>query len=259
MLNLLEMLAARSELRPSALSLLLDHADPVVAGRVAIYSRSDVNNWPQELKAKWERAIIRCPAGNDSTGYWLSVIFTGHPDLLAEWIGEWITRQGQNARDYEPIPRELEPLIVALPIEARRQLLDQTAAVNAFLVDSLVVDLTGDDEEMVAHVFSNPALADLQRDALTGKPNASWLQRAKIAARQGWSAEDIASAAVGSMWSGWGPESEHWSVWVADFEVVRTIDDSDARAIGEAGVRIYSDRRDRALQRERREAIFGER
>ena len=96
-------------------------------------------------------------------------------------------------------------------------------------------------------------------ELLTGKPNASWLQRAKIAARQGWSAEDIASAAVGSMWSGWGPESEHWSVWVADFEVVRTIDDSDARAIGEAGVRIYSDRRDRALQRERREAIFGER
>ena len=121
------------------------------------------------------------------------------------------------------------------------------------------MDLIGNDEDMVDHVFTNPALADLQRDALTGRPNANWLRRAKIAARQGWSPERIASAAVGSLWTAWGPESDLWAGWIADFESLGMMDDSDAKAISEAGVRMYSGRRDEALRHERREAVLGER
>ena len=57
------------------------------------------------------------------------------------------------------------------------------------------------------------------------------------------------------VWS--GPESEVFAGFVRDFEALPA-EDGVSASIRDAGIALYSERRDRALADEEREAIFGE-
>ena len=251
----LESLVIREQLDPGALPALLEHPDLQVARAVAVELRLQIRSMSADIRAKWEDAIIRCPADEA----WYPEIMSSRPKMLARWVRAWLARQRQPPHNYEPIPEALLALVGELPWRIRRYLLTRVTGLKSIVGDDLVAVLVGEDERLVEFLFATPGLSDYQSEALRGRPGPTWLRRAKVAVRHGWPPDEIVRACLGSHWMISGPESEHWDRWLKEFKELGKNADSDAQALSLAGVGLFSAVRDRAAQREHHAAVYGER
>ena len=115
----------------------------------------------------------------------------------------------------------------------------------------------GDDLDIAEQIFDRPNLGKFQRYTLSGPVNGEWLKRAYLAVERGWSAERVVDLArlTERGWGGFGSES--LGGLVRDFEALPAHDEIST-SIRDAGIAFYSERRDRAMADEEREAIYGE-
>ena len=81
--------------------------------------------------------------------------------------------------------------------------------------------------------------------------------QALLALDRGWRPESIVGASMSSknVWS--GEESHHWQKTVDAFSKLDRRDDERRGEIVDAGVKFFSELRDRAAEGEREERVFG--
>jgi hypothetical protein len=113
---------------------------------------------------------------------------------------------------------------------------------------------------MLEAVFDRLELRGHAISALKGALDDSLVERARVALRAGMTPEQVVSAAVdghGDVFTYWGHDSERLVPIVEDFRRLASGPSAEHRLLGEAGVRLYTERLDRARQRERHERVYG--
>lgn len=209
---------------------------------------------PPELDTAWREEVPRTPAG-----WWLEEALLQDPDLLVAWTKGWAERTEDPDEEFESFPDRLLPALEDLPLEARRELLREVMPRRSILTDEVVARLVSDDLETVEILFSEGHSRFLHA-ALAGEIDESWIRRATIAHRAGWSPARIVAAQItGVGVIGFsGPESNFWETKAQRFrDLLATGPSGLERELWEASLRLCEADRDRARERERREDIYG--
>ncbi len=247
----------RNELDHPTLELLLAAPDEEVAWRVAIAlwgwrHREAIDGLPEELLQRSRDLVVKHPA--DDQLY--HSLFEQHPDVLVDSIRAWWERLRTGSLEFWPI--EVEDLIAGLSIETR---LDLIADIPADLLSDhrLVTQLVSHDLEVAKALFDREDLEHLHGAALSGDPDAAWMESALLALDKGWSPERVAfETSMDVAFS--GEASANWQNRVDAFESLRVSgpnQEPDRERIVAAGIALYEQKRDEDLQRERRERVFG--
>ena len=92
---------------------------------------------------------------------------------------------------------------------------------------------------------------------LVGRPTGTWSEKAKLALSAGFSAEEVAGAASGSEGDWVGLESDMWGTRIEQFSDLLSCDDEGVRRLAGYGIQHGRRQRQRALEEERHEAIYG--
>ena len=246
----------RNELDHPTLEFLLTAPDEEVAWRVAIAlwgrrHRNALDGLPEELRQRSRNLVVNHPA--DDQLY--QPLFRQHPDVLVDWIrARW---ERLRAGSPELLPR-YDDLIAGLPIETR---LDLIADIPADLPSDhrLVTQLVSHDLEVAKALFDREDLEHLHGAALSGDPDAAWMESALLALDKGWSPERVAfETSMDVAFS--GEASAYWQKKVDAFESLRVGgpgQEPERERIVAAGIALYEQKRDADLQRERRERVFG--
>ena len=247
----------RNELDHPTLDLLLAAPDEEVAWRVAIAlwgrrHRNALDGLPEELRQRSRNLVVKHQA--DDQLY--QPLFRQHPDVLVDLIRAWWERLRTGSLEFWPI--EVEDLIAGLPIETR---LDLIADIPADLPSDhrLVTQLVSHDLQAAKALFDREDLEHLHGAALSGDPDAAWMESALLALDKGWSPERVAfETSMDVAFS--GEASAYWQKKVDAFESLRVSgpnQEPDRERIVAAGIALYEQKRDADLQRERRERVFG--
>jgi hypothetical protein len=152
----------------------------------------------------------------------------------------------------------IEAAIDALDIESRSQLLGQLPA--AYEMAEFIDRLVGESLDLYLELLNNKQLESLHLVPLAGHPEGSWIEKAKLALDAGYSNEEVALSVYGPVgvtveWI--GSESRMWSSWVERFDKLCSYEDEGIRKVGKAGKAYASRNWEQALERERKEAIYG--
>lgn len=83
-----------------------------------------------------------------------------------------------------------------------------------------------------------------------------WIEKAKAALDAGYSPEDVADAVLYTM-SYSGKKSDMWNRWKSRYEKLCSSSDKRIQKVGEIGKANSESNMKRALEDERREAVFG--
>ena len=79
----------------------------------------------------------------------------------------------------------------------------------------------------------------------------------KLALSKGYTHQDIVFATYGRSQFWHGPDSEYHAGWENSFAKLIENDDEDIRKIGELGKKMAGESRARALEKEKKQAIYG--
>ena len=129
--------------------------------------------------------------------------------------------------------------------------------VNRHPSNLIVQRLVGDDLELYQDILKDDQLKSLHLSPLAGVPENLWLDKAKLALASGFDPQDVANATYSQSMSWSGEESRMWSQWVEHFDRLLSHEDEKIHKVGELGKSRAEASRDRALSREREEAIHG--
>ncbi|MFH1486564.1 MAG: hypothetical protein ABIH46_10875, partial [Chloroflexota bacterium] len=210
-----------------------------------------------ELREDWELAVVRASADD----HWISTFLSRNANLLERWVRAYADRVASEKWKWEAISDEVFPATRGLPLKTRLELLGYVAEHGAGRVaPELVAALAGDDEPSVRFVFSNPSLEKYAKALLLGEPDETWLNRAVLAMDAGMQPTVIAwSSMFGGITAFWGNESDQYDARLKAFQSLKGVRaDPNVDAIIDAGLRVFSRERDRALGEKRRGAIYGE-
>jgi hypothetical protein len=205
---------------------------------------------PEVLREDFRRAAVE-HLEHDHT---LGLVFKADPSLAFEWLR---IRIGKSPANYW---RDDEPFAAAVSVldrDQRRQLL-QHVTVDTWPRE-IVRYVVDRDPELFSVLLSSPDLARLHLEPLGGEPDAEWIPLALMALDAGYEAEEVAGAVRGSMWQWDGKESDMWAGWVDRFRPLESHPHPGIRRIGTAGREHAESELDRALRREREEAVHGRR
>jgi hypothetical protein len=173
---------------------------------------------------------------------------------LAFEILKAMTAQGEYSMcmwDLDP----LMPLLNALHSDERLALLDACAQLRMTELPRILV---GDDTVLYRRFLGRPEMRRHHLTPLIGSPTApGWIDKALVALEFGYTPMDVALAARGCHWGGWGPMSRMWQRWINEFAPLLGHSDSRVQAIGKAGTEWSTAARDEAVRREKYEAVHG--
>jgi hypothetical protein len=106
-------------------------------------------------------------------------------------------------------------------------------------------------------------LSPLNRSATTAweRDNPSdfddqWIAMAKLALDNGYSPEQIANAVRGGSWR--GNESDMWNEWIRKFEYLYICEDERIHQVANIGKSQAEVQKNRAVLREKHEAVYGD-
>ena len=189
---------------------------------------------------------------------WYSEILERDPDLFAEWLCAWYARLEGDSAAHWSLPHTLVEKIGGLPLRVRRDLIEAIPAdTPSYPLQDVVTELVGADLNTAEALLDRSDLKDIHSVCLRRGPSETWMERALLALDHGWEPKSIVGATMfsESTWS--GEESQHWQEAVDVFSKLDRRDDERRGEIIDAGVKVFSDLRDRAAEREREERVFG--
>ena len=252
----------RGEVPPATLHKMLCSEDARVAVAAAIgcwcgHSRATEDD--RRLPDGWREAILRAPAEETRLSqheeYWLSEILSKNNRLAEVWLLSKFGRAGQNTGSWEV--EEIAVKIVS-GLDSRQRARVLAALRSDCHAEELVKHLVADDVDLYRDLLKNESLARLHLSPLTGRPEGeTWRVKALVALAMGFAIEDIVQAALGRSHSWSGRESDMWVEWRLAFEALLGDAHHDIASIGRRGVEIIRKDEQRALERERYEAIHG--
>jgi hypothetical protein len=156
---------------------------------------------------------------------------------------------------YLNIGYAVEGAVTALDREQRLAVLREVPPGYGYW--DLVSHIVGDDLAMYGEVLREEQLGDIHLWPLAGHPVGIWPEKAKLALKAGYSPQEVARAAHGHS-RGWeGSESAYWGRWVDEFAALLSHDNGGIRRAAELGRERAERYRQKALKRERLEAVYG--
>ena len=250
-------LIIRNELDEVTLELLLTAPEQELAWRVALAlwgwrHREALDGLRDDLRQLSRDLIVNHPAEDQL----YQSVFEQEPEVLVDSIRAWWERLRTGSLEF--LPMHVEDLVAGLSIETR---LDLIADIPADLLSDhrLVTQLVSHDLEVAKALFDREDLEHLHGAALSGDPDAAWMESALLALDKGWSPERVAfETSMDVAFS--GEASAYWQKKVDAFESLRVSgpnQEPDRERIVAAGIALYEQKRDADLQRERRERVFG--
>jgi hypothetical protein len=242
------------------LRILEDGADEVAgAAAVGDWQANPPGQVREPLRDAWRSAIVRCPTGDNGIGE----ILKTDPEVARLWL---VAHIDSIARINIDSDQTIAEALNALDVAGRRSLL---GSLPDDLFDGRIIATLIDGDLDLYRWFleiSRPAyqhLAPLSGASMTSdfettpKLDNTWAQKAILALDHGYSAEDVAQAAVGRSFSWCGNASEMWNAWVVQFQSMLTHPDHRVRLVAEIGRAGAARNRDDALRRERSAAVYG--
>ncbi len=258
--HLLGGLCVRCEIPEDTLRRLLQHSGPVVRFEVALgmFRSKNPPTISEPVKALWRTAVVNglfemLIEGHPERIYDLSKIVyfdpSMAPEVLEDFLSSGPTFHGIN------LQHSLSNLVQHLTREQRRDLLPKCSVLSHSALPDLLV---GSDIELFKDMLAMKELQHFHLGSLQGDPtDPEWIRRAKLALEADYSHEALASETRGGGYSWSGNLSDMYQQWVDRFEKLKVTGDPDLVRIAGAGLGWAIPARDRQLQAERKEAIFG--
>jgi len=254
----IEMLSLRGEIPEGRVLRLLKHNNPEVAIAVAKgeWMLNPIKNVRKSLEKQWELVIINYLQED----YLLGEIFAKRPGVASSWLSARIqeaTTNKDRIAGYR-LERAFGMAANSLRFEERQSLLK---TMSPFSYDYLIVTpLIGDSIELYQELLANKNMKHLHLNPLYGKPTEAWVLRVIAAIVSGYSAKEIAHATRWgelkiTLWS--GKESGMWDEWMKNFEPYLLHPEERIREVARICIENAKYSRDRALQEESKEEIFG--
>lgn len=236
--------------------LLLNHNDPQIVNAAA-YGEWGSN--PQgivrlELYKDWRDAVVE----KGLSGYWLSEVFAKDSEIAYAWLLTNINKISwiDYSEDVQTVSTAIRGLNTANKLELLRIMKPDIHLAN------LVRIIVGDDIDLYRALLNNKALSTLHLEPLFGNPdNEIWITKAKEALTNGYPPEEIALASIYGTYShaiSWtGHESNMWQEWNNRFSSLQKDCDTRIQKIGDEGIKFSKARRQKALEEEKFEEIYG--
>ena len=250
---LVETLCIRNKVPEHLVRQLLRHESAAIASAAAQgeWHADPERSVRDSIRGEWRDVVVK----RVSDDFWLGRVLKDDTFLAYEWLQARVAEQAPELFRYK---NAVEAAVTALDIEARRRILHQVP--ETYGVEELVTYLIGENLALYRELLNDERLKRLHLVPLQGHPEGVWVEKAKLALDAGYSDEEVAGAVhsyamlVGLL-SGQG--SAMWAEWVERFDRLCSHEDEQIRKVGEAGKARAEAFRDRALEQERNEAIYG--
>lgn len=253
-LDLVDEICLTGALPEAALIRLLQHDD------VAVRSTAAVGEWNSEpqgqvrtaLSELWQRAIRHHP---DNGSYWFAQILRSDPQLAHDWLRTQI-RTGQELwiiSDSDLVAAAID----GLDVTGRHCILRSIASAN--LESAVASRLVNDQPDLYSTLLQNSGAQTLHLAPIAGQITDQWAKLVKVALANGISKDSIAQSVLPWAVSWIGSESAMWNGWVQALERAANTDDQEVRDIVAVAYEQAVEKRDLALAKEKREAVFGTR
>jgi hypothetical protein len=256
--GLIEVWCLRGEIPEDRVLRLLKHERPEIALAAAKgeWMQNPVKQVRKSLEKQWELVIINFLHED----YLLGEIFAKRPGLASSWLAARIQEATTN-KDWIAgyrLERAFGMAANSLRFEERQSLLK---TMSPFSYDYLIVtSLIGDSIELYQELLANKNMKHLHLNPLYGKPTDIWVLRVIAAMNLGYSAKEIAhTTRWGEMKITWwsGNESGMWDEWMKNFEPYLLHPEERIREVARICIENAKYSRDRALQEELKEEVFG--
>jgi hypothetical protein len=199
------------------------------------------------VKKNWRRAVIRC--GKDE--YELVAIFKKDPEIAFDWLLARIKEGSDVLWMGESV---VNAAVEALDEKQAWQLLGGMSDTAGCW--QLTPKVIGNNLELYRAVVRDEKIKYLHLAPLNNNVDPSWVE---VALNAGYSAEQVAGAIQGHLWSWSGHESDMWNQELERLASLRSAKSAGVRQVGQILSEQAMMKRDAALEREHREAILGRR
>jgi hypothetical protein len=228
---------------------LLRHRNPHVAGAVAIgtWESRTKNPIDPDLLADWRTAML----GVTHKEHWLLEILKSDQDLCFDWIKARLADQGLEWRQRDEI-QKASAFLDSAKREALLELIPDDAA-----FDDIVRGLVSGNADLYRKLLGSSTKRKLHLAPLEGLLSPSWVELAVLALEKGYSVDEIASATYARMRGGWGPMSKHVESDVQNYAQYLEHPNSQIASITKLLHEWAEASRQRHLEWEQREAIYG--
>lgn len=254
--KLVEIICLRGQVSERVLTYLLQHEIPPVAEAAAngTWLADPEGTIPDAVQEVWRRAMIK----HVTEAHWLPKAFNADFHLAYQWL-EARAKSKQPMWFTNIYKQAIKAAGKVINTELRTRILHQVPAKHENT--EFVLLIVDNNLELYQELLSIKEFKLFHLAPLSGHPEGIWFEKAKLALRAEYSSQEIAHAVFGPVgiitfeWT--GKESEMWKKWIARFERLCTHEDKQIQKIGDAGKAYATDHLERALERERREAIYG--
>jgi hypothetical protein len=145
-----------------------------------------------------------------------------------------------------------------LSLDQRRELIDRICSLGEerrVYTGGWTQLLVGDNIDLYKHLLEQNLEIDVALGPLRGKPDDSWVVKAFIALKNGYTAQEIAEAAFhGLSFTHAGPLSNYWREWIEAFRD-RSVDSPELQKALEHGAHVAEQKVEQAKEREYREKL----
>ncbi len=240
----------RNEVSEETLGRLLRHenADINSAAALGIWQAEPYGKVPDSLYSSWREAITNITFDS----YWLGEILKGDSSFSFEWLE---VRLSDMQFGLFRVDKAVNAAIDALNIDDRRKILRILPI--EYPLGELVERLIGDHLDLYRELLNDDRLGPIHLCPLAGTPEGPWIDKARMALDAGYSPEAVAGAADSGSWNWYGEQSTIWQERIERFDSLLFHHDEAIQKVGELGSAASEGSRDRALARERQEAVRG--
>ena len=126
-----------------------------------------------------------------------------------------------------------------------------------YSADQLVKVIIDGDLELYGKMLGEKSLAKFHLIILPGEPEEQWLDKAILALDKGYSTEAVSNAIFGGIWTMAVSSPARWDEWIDKLEAVKNHQDQRVRdLVNYCYVQVQSGK-NKSLEREQKEAIYG--
>ena len=247
-----QMIAFHKTLLPESFVIrLLEHNLPEIRSAAVIHEWNATKRNPRmSLINQWE-SVVTDTEGKD---YHFKGIFKHKTDLGCVWLQNKI-KSGEYIYETDNLVKEVLGLINDVHRKTIISTLDETSDLNEEFIQSII----NKDLQLYKLLLDRKLDKDQHLSPLKGYPSVrpEWIGMVKLALSKGYTHQDIVFATYGRSQFWHGPDSEYHAGWENSFAKLIENDDEDIRKIGELGKKMAGESRARALEKEKKQAIYG--
>lgn len=248
--KVVEFYCMRGQVPEDTLVRLLRHEDSRVASAAAAgeWYMDPRGGVRESLESDWRAAMLKAPTDQ----HLIREIMRSDPTLAQDWLLRRVSEERLLSDvDLEPA---VEEALSALDPEQKLSVLRAIRPDSMY--HSLAAAIVGDDLKLYGE-FLNDELTEVHMWPMVSTPTGSWPDKAILALNAGFSAADVAGAALLSI-NGWsGNESDMWEKWIGWFSELLSHDNEGIRSVAEHGVAHAWEKKQQAVREEQDEEVYG--